>query len=405
MPDSPIPETRRDAELAAIDAALAGGPVEPDERGLAELAVALRDERPALDDPAAGRLDDRFAAALGAAAGRSSAGARRRGLRPTGRGMIWWPALAAVACVLLAAVVVLDELRGVTQPGRVASSDGAGGGTEASDADEAGEAVAEQAAGSGSAAAPEPADALSPPVPGAGLTDPTDTRDRRLVERSAFLVLATKPGDLADVASRVVRATDDVGGYVASSTVGQSADAGGGASFALRVPARELPRTLATLSRLAQVRERNESNRDITADAGRAGRRIAELRAERRGLLRALERAESAGESARLRARLRVVARRAVGARAEIRRLRNRAAFATVAVELVADADAGGAVADGRWTPGDAVRTAIRVLEVAVGVALVAAALAIPVAVAAVAVIAIARLAARRRRTRVLDAG
>ena len=403
MPDSSHSGSRVTEDLEAIDAALGGRPVDTAHQPWGDLAVALRDERAGLDEEAARRLDERFERSSRDFRGRDSTGARRRGMRSTlssGR-RTWWPALAAVACLLLAVVVVFDELRVPVDSGQ----DAAGGATEVQEIGEAalpaGRAASGAAADSAASQAAAPARELAP---GGVLSDPTDGRERRLVERSAFLVLTSEPNELADVASRIVRTTDDVGGYVASSTVGESTDRRASASFELRVPARELPRTLAALSRLAQVTERGESTRDVTADAGRISRRIAELRAERRRLLRALERAESAREAARIRERLRVVARRTAATRTARRRLRNRAAFATIGVELLADADAGAAVGDGRWSPGDAVQTAIRVLEVAVGVALVAAALALPLALVVALVALVGRVAARRRRARVLDA-
>jgi hypothetical protein len=406
MSDSASRKTRIVEDLDVIDAALAGRATAPGDRPLADLALLLRDERSTPDAEAAHRLDERLAASL--------AESRQRGRRPqprrwaiAGVRRTWWPALAAVACVLLAAVFVLDGMRNSALPGRVGASDDAAGGRALPSAGS--EAARPEAAGGSTAQSADPAarEATAPGVaapPVGSLSDPTDLRERRLVERSAFLTLTTKPEDLADVASRIVRATDDAGGFVASSTVGETADDAGGGSFELRVPVRELPRTLAALSRLAQVSERSQSTRDVTADAGRTARRVAELRAERRGLLRALERAESANEAARIRARLRVVARRTQALRAAGRRLRDRAAFATISVSLVADADAGAGIGDGRWTPGDAVRTAIRVLEVAVGVALVAAALAVPLGLVAAAALLTSRVVTRRRRSRVLDA-
>jgi hypothetical protein len=82
----------------------------------------------------------------------------------------------------------------------------------------------------------------------------------------------------------------------------------------------------------------------------------------------------------------------------------NRARYANVSVELVADR--GGAAApadDGRWTPGDAVRDAGRVLEVVAGVAVIVLAVLLPFALIAALGMLGARLTARRRRERALD--
>src|SRR3954469_7403837 len=56
-------------ELAALDDALAGRPVDPDLADLAELAVALRDERPAPDPAFARSLDERAERGFPRAAG------------------------------------------------------------------------------------------------------------------------------------------------------------------------------------------------------------------------------------------------------------------------------------------------------------------------------------------------
>ena len=64
-------------ELAALDDALAGRPVDPDLADLAELAVALRDDRPAPDPAFTRTLDTRVERGFPRPAGAR----RRRGLR------------------------------------------------------------------------------------------------------------------------------------------------------------------------------------------------------------------------------------------------------------------------------------------------------------------------------------
>ena len=95
-------------------------------------------------------------------------------------------------------------------------------------------------------------------------------------------------------------------------------------------------------------------------------------------------------------------------ARADVRRVNNRASFSTVAVELVADRSAAapgsGSDDDGAWTPGDAWHDAKRVLEVIAGVALIALAIALPLALLAALVGLALRLGRRRSREHALDA-
>jgi hypothetical protein len=79
----------------------------------------------------------------------------------------------------------------------------------------------------------------------------------------------------------------------------------------------------------------------------------------------------------------------------------NRADYANLSVEVVPERAA--AVAPGAWTPRDAWHDAVRVLEVAAGIALIAFAVALPlVLLGAPAWIATRRLT-QRRRERALD--
>ena len=87
---------------------------------------------------------------------------------------------------------------------------------------------------------------------------------------------------------------------------------------------------VADLSELAHVRSRTQDARDITAEFTSPRRRLADALAERRGLLRQLARADTPNETAAIRARLRAVNRRIDRAQAELRRLRERVAFAAV---------------------------------------------------------------------------
>jgi hypothetical protein len=63
----------------------------------------------------------------------------------------------------------------------------------------------------------------------------------------------------------------------------------------------------------------------------------------------------------------------------------------------------GGGGGHGRWSPGDAARDALRVLEVMAGVAVIALAIAVPLALLGLAVAFAARSLRRRERERALD--
>src|SRR4051812_16202463 len=96
-------------ELAALDDALAGRPVDPDLADLAGLAVALRDERPVPDPAFARSLDER--AERGFPRARSA-----RRLRAVKWPKLTLPALGLAAAAVLAVVLVLPGLRGNVTP-------------------------------------------------------------------------------------------------------------------------------------------------------------------------------------------------------------------------------------------------------------------------------------------------
>jgi hypothetical protein len=255
-----------------------------------------------------------------------------------------------------------------------------------------------------------PSTAAPAPVPPSGGSPRTDNRTKRLVERSASLVLTARPPDLENVADRIVGVADRLGGFVvsASTTSTDGADTQGGGDFLLRIPTDRLPEALAQLSRIAHVSERRQTTDDITREHVSARDRLAEHRAERRSLLRRLSTAATDEQVAAVRARLRAVNRSIAAARADLQRVDNRARYANVAVTLIGDRHAGtsarGHRDDGTWSPADAAGDALRVLEVAAGVLLVALAVALPLGLVIALGVVVARLAARRGRERALDA-
>jgi hypothetical protein len=375
-----VPESTT-RELEAIDAALAGRRVDPELTQLGELALLLRDERPRPDAAFARALDERAARGFPRAS-------RRHGFARLAASVRSSPprlALAAgsLASLLLVVVVSVAFLRSGDEPALDTSARQESGGG----ADSAMSQPAER-----SAIAPAPAPSTGSPR--------SDARRERMVERSVSLTLAARPGEIDRVADGVVRVTDAVGGFVRSSSVTSRQ----GASFVLRIPAAELARAVADLSRLGHVRERTQDSHDITAGFVSARERLTDARTERRSLLRQLDRADTPAETAALRARLRAVSRQIARAKAALARVTNRARYATVAVALVADRSAGGPGESGDWTPGDALRDAVRILEVAAAVALVAAAVLLPLALVAVLGWLAARQVTRRRRERALDA-
>jgi hypothetical protein len=400
MPDETLtPEMLR--ELGALDAALAGEPVQPDLTDLAELTALLREERPDPDPTFVRALDDRVTRgfprrAQGRAVPAPHGAAR---LRAWLSGALRSPvALGSAATIVLAAVVV-----GLTQvPHGTDDSGGGGGASQVARTDRQAAGAESSAGAKDSAGSGEAASGVAPaPAPRAGAGSPrSDSRGQRFVERSAELTLGARPHDLDDVADGVVRVTDSVGGFVGSSSV----TSGQEATFELRIPSAQLQRALRDLSRLAHVRERTQSTEDITSSVVSARDRLQDARAERASLLRRLARATTDDRARELRSRLRIVSHQIAMAKTQLSRVENRARYANVSVQVVADRSAGPADDGGAWTPGDALRDAGRILEVAAGVAVVAGAAMLPLALVAALAWLAGRRAVRRRREAALDA-
>ncbi|MEO8689792.1 MAG: DUF4349 domain-containing protein [Solirubrobacteraceae bacterium] len=391
-------------ELAALDDALAGRAVDPDLAGVAELAVALRDERPAPDPAFTRTLDTRVQRGFP----RPATARRRRGIKWP---RVTLPALGVAASVLLVVVIATSIPTG-------GSSDSGGGGASSSGTaatDQAGDtstsAAPETATGSGSSSAAKsapraaaggsaqgdsPAIApLSPAVPTPG----ADGAGRRSVERSAELTLAAPAREIDHAASEIIRVTDELGGYVVSSTVSSNASG----EFQLRVPERKLQTALSRLSRVAKVRGRTQSAQDITGAVVSVRGRLKDARTERHSLLRQLAKATTPNQTASIRARLHLVAGQIANAKRDLSRVQSRAIRSTIAVTLLADSESAGDATPG-WTPGDALDDAVRILEVTAGVVLVGLALLLPLGLVGLLVWLAARQAAQRRRERALDA-
>ena len=403
MPDL-TPDVER--ELAALDDALAGRRVPPDLTELGELALALREERPRPTDGFGRFLDTRV-----------ERGFPGRDPRVRASGRRWWEALLTVPAVGMAAAVLLVAVIVVTGPQGGGESEGGGGmavqessdsgGASASSAREQSRAAGDEAAGASAddavSSGAEPLSSMGvPPAPSPG-SPRSDGRERRSVERSASLTLAARPGDIDTVSARIQDVTRQQGGFVVASTV-SSSQGGGGGTFELRIPTRNLDSAMAALSRLGKVRERAQRAQDITAATVSARSRLKDARAERKSLLRQLARAVTLTQTESIRARLRRVSREIEQARAGVRRVNNRAAYSTVSVTLVADASAAVPGKDDDWTPGDAAGDALRVLEVAAGVALIGLAAALPLALLGALGAIATRWSRRRRREQALDA-
>jgi hypothetical protein len=355
------PET---LELEAVDAALAGRYVAPEHAELAELALLLRDERPEPSPAWATDLDRRVEAGFPS--------------RPRRRFV--WLRKAAPALAVAAVLLPVIAAAALIEPG--GDHDAAGGGEPAMPASREG----------GGGAMSEDA-AVAPAQPGG---DPdSDRRQNRAQERSASLTLAAPRREIDRVASQISQVAAELDGFVAASSISSSE----GGSLLLRVPSDRLDTAIERLSRLGRVRELQRRTVDITSSVVSARERLRDARTERKALLEQLADADTVNETESIRERLEIVSREIASARRALRRVENRANFADVSVALVTSR--GGD--DDAWTPADAFDDALRVLEVAAGVALIAAAVLLPLALIWLLAWLALRGVNRRRRERALD--
>jgi hypothetical protein len=360
-----------ESELRVIDDALERGTATAprgSERELEELAAAL-----AADPP---RPDPVFASVLGE---RVRAGfPRRRGTgRLPGPG---WPklrrppkvVLAGAASIVATVAVVISLQSSESQPEMSGLSDGA---ADISALPE--ESASAPRAAPGSAIAP-----ASPVSPDGGFVPGAE--DRR-IERSASLTLAAPDDRLEDVANDIIAVTDRYDGFVLRSSVSTGEEGASTGDFELRIPASRLQPALRDLSKLGDVRARTQAGEDITREFVSAGDRLRAARAERRGLLTRLESAATDTEAESIRRRLDLVAAEINGLRGQLRDLRLRSDYATVAVTLERSDDEEGSSDDGSGGDGlggafddaasslsDSVELLVRVLGVAIAPALLA---------------------------------
>jgi hypothetical protein len=359
-------------ELEAVNAALAGRYVAPEHAELADLALLLRDDKPQAAPAWATHLDRRVEAGFPA--------------RPKERRT--WISIRKVAPAFgLAATVVLVIIGAATLPD--GSEDDAGGGGASAGSQAAPESVTD--ASSGETLSRGDAGIQPPGDPG------SDQRRAREQQRSASLTLAVPRREIDAAANRVGQVTSELGGFVASSSVSSN----GGGHLQLRVPSERLDDAIRRLSDIGRVRELSRRSVDITSSVVSARDRLRDARAERKALLAQLATATTVNETESIRERLDIVAREIAAARRRLARVNNQANFADVSVTLAAR----GAADDdeGAWTPADAWRDALRVLEVVAGVAVIAAAVLFPLALLWLLIWLARRGIARRGRERALD--
>jgi hypothetical protein len=320
------------------------------------------------------------------------------------------PAGAAALTVLVIATVAisLSEQVGETPPHTAISPGGQGRQASPGTPTTRGDAAGRNSAGSAGVeyeAAPVGSSAEAESAVNAASAPGSSgfARAHRDVERDAELVLRTAPEDFGEAVKRAFSTVHAVDGIVLSSAVhdrkslrvsepGGEADA----SFHLLIPSAKLGDALASLSRIADVRSRQESTLDITAPTVTVEERLDDSRARIDGLLAQLSGAESEEERLAIESELRGERREAAALQGRLDRLRRRAGFAQVSLRI--ESAERGSTGAGRWGIGDALDDAARILTVAAGVALIGLAVLGPLALIAGAIWLAHRLWVRRRR-------
>ena len=278
--------------------------------------------------------------------------------------------------------------------------------------DEGNEAAgSEEGAGSEEAAPPKEyqaessVEALPAPAPGVKGPSAKAPAGGRDIERSSYIVLGTKPGEVAGAAAKVYEAVHAAGGYVLNSSVQSGTTGATGASFELSIPTARVNGALAAISAIAEVRERHDATTDITAPTVSAAEELADSNAAIEGLLKQLADVETEAEQESVEARLREERRRHAAIRASLDHLHQRASMSEVSVRIVTKNGAGvtpPSKDNGNWGVGDALHSAGHILTIAAGVVLIGAAVLAPFALIGLLIWAANRFRVRRLRERTL---
>ena len=418
------------ATLDAIDATLAGEPVDARYADIAEIALLLAAVRPELPPAFAHSLDQKVERRFAAPASQRPQRPRRR--RP---GSGFWQVAGALAtglALLVAIVFVASGEHGSSSgssssaasssaasssPGTLTSATSSAGSSSAGSSGAGSNGAAartgkvaplRQAAPAGSTASQGSgvfAPPLTTPAPGSpaqALQPPTTGRK---VVQGAQLNLSAAPSRIDDVAQEIYNVIGQANGIVENSSVTQGGPAGS-ANFQLSVPSSSLGQTMGQLSSLtyAQVISRTDSSQDITDQYGGATRALADARALRTSLLKQLAAATTTEEIDSLKAQINDAEASISSDQATVNRLNHQVNFSEVYVTVQArTAPAPVSHGGGGFTVGKAAHDAGRVLTVVAGVALIALAAITPVALVVALMWWVGSALKRRRREQALD--
>lgn len=401
------------AQLDAIDATLAGEPVDPEYAELAELALLVTVERPQITPEFAAQLDERVSRRF-APAPPSGSGATTRARR---RSIRLWPAAGACATALagvIAVVVVVSNTKSTTSSSSSSSAAFSAPGQSfrqaaASTASSGSAASASSAAALPTAkAAPQAkADAFSANGAASVPPSPQLPANGRQVVQSAQLQLTAPPTRIDQVAQEAFNVIGLEHGVVNHSTVTATGGQDGYGDFQLSVPSANLADTMTRLSslRYANIASRTDVSQDVNNQYVSDVRRLADAKALRTSLLKQLAQAVTQTQIDSLKAQIHDAEASISSAEGTLNSLKHQIGFSQI--ELTINA---GAVPvpqkshSGGFTIGKAAHDAGRVLTVAAGVALIALAALVPVGLVVALALWIGLTLRRRRREQALDA-
>ncbi|HEY5333005.1 MAG TPA: DUF4349 domain-containing protein, partial [Solirubrobacterales bacterium] len=281
-----------------------------------------------------------------------------------------------------------------TKSSKAAGGAGEAAGSEEEAAEESGSVESESAEAAGPVFAPENApNATAAP--------------HRDIERSAYIILGTKPGEVGAAAGKVYEAVQAAHGIVLHSSVDSGKKGATGAIFELLIPTDKVDDALGSISQIAEVRARHDATTDITAPTVDAAEELADANASIEGLLKELGNVETEAERESVEARLREARRQHAAIRASLDHLRERGAMSEVTVRIVTSDGAGvtppaAEESDGNWGVGDALHDADHILTIAAGVVLIGLAFLAPIALIALLFWLGNRFRVRRLRERTL---
>lgn len=360
-------------DFEVIDAAIAGtSNAEPDDAALTSFVLALKSARP---EPEAGfsvELDERIERLRREPENRRAENSRWQR---------WRPQIIAIGCVAVLAGASVAIV-----------------GQQSAGTDDVATSIAPQQAADDSVTKMAPEAAMGESTVESPQANVESLKAPRQVVRTASLRLGTGTDDFNDTTDEVIAITDRAGGFVSESSIADGTAGEPSGNLALLIPAAEFQKTLASLSELGTVLDRQQDTTDVTASVSRIDRSLSRARASRASVRRQLSQATTDEQRAVLRAKLRRANARVARVVVERRSLQRQIRFVPLSVTVEASA-----ARDNTSTIDEALDTAKSALEMIAAVLIVALAIAVPLGLFVLAIVVVTTWWRRRTRTRAID--